>query len=51
MARAIDVDDQRCVIRGYRFSLPCLAIDFGPDNAVLFGEPFVLIWWYGGAGS
>jgi hypothetical protein len=33
-SRGIDVDDQRCVIRGYRFSLPCLAIDLGPDNAV-----------------
>ena len=34
MAGAVDIDDQRCVIRGYRFSLPRLAIDFGPYNAV-----------------
>jgi hypothetical protein len=29
MAGVVDVDDQRCVIRRYRFSLPCLAIDVG----------------------
>jgi hypothetical protein len=34
MAGAIDVDDQRCMIRGYRFSLPRLAIDLRPYNGV-----------------
>jgi hypothetical protein len=33
-ARAVDVDDQRGVIRGYRFYLPGLAIDLCPDKAV-----------------
>ncbi|WP_447983314.1 hypothetical protein [Nitrospira sp. Nam74] len=28
-AAALDVDDQRLVIRGYRFSLPRLVIDAG----------------------
>ena len=33
-AGAVDVDDQRCVIRRQRFSLPRVAIDLGPDDAV-----------------
>jgi len=35
-AGAVEVDDQRCVIRGCRFSLPRLAIDFGPRQRGVF---------------
>ncbi|HKN85297.1 MAG TPA: hypothetical protein VJV04_00415, partial [Nitrospiraceae bacterium] len=34
-----DVDDQRCVIRGYRLSLPRLAIDLVPDHAMFLRAP------------
>ncbi len=34
-AGLVEVDDQRCVIRWDRFSFPRLAIDLGPNYAVL----------------
>ncbi|BCA56928.1 hypothetical protein W02_40680 [Nitrospira sp. KM1] len=33
LVRAINIDDQRCVIRGKGFTYAPRAIDFDPDNA------------------
>ena len=42
MALTVEVDDQRCMIRRQRLSLPRLAIDLSQDNALFYGVSVLL---------